>query len=63
MPRNELLLEFRACYERLEAARLSGEELALRHAERNFHATAESLARLVPRLVATDETPHEAISA
>jgi len=49
----QLLMEFRASYDRLVAARDVGGEAELHHAERNFHAAAESLARLVPRLVAS----------
>lgn len=50
--RTQLLMEFRACYDRLVAARQAGDEPEVHHAERNFYAAAESLARLVPRLVA-----------
>ena len=61
--RTQLLIEFRACYERLDSARNSGDERALRHAELNFHAAAESLARLVPKLVDSPEQPAMAMHA
>ena len=49
--RELLLQEFAKAYERLLAARVAAKERddenALRHAEQNFHAVAESLARLL----------------
>ncbi len=48
-----LLAEFRKSYERLEAVRAQAKTAqdveALKHAEKNFHACAESLARLLPK--------------
>ena len=53
-----LLAEFRKSFERLEAVRAqaNGSEDAydVEHAEQNFYACAESLARLLPK--ATDVT-------
>ena len=50
--RADLLLAFRASFDELERARLSRQdEGVLRHAERNFYANAEGLARLVPRMI------------
>ena len=54
MPDREMLLsEFRKCYERLEAvrdaARHDDPAADVAHAEQNFFAVAESLARLLSR--------------
>ena len=53
--RDEVLRDFRASFDRLQTVRAcddtepEGQEL--RHAQRNFDAAAESLARLVPKLI------------
>ena len=49
--RNALLRDFEAAYNRLKTARSSGDESAIRHAEGNFQACAESLAKRVPMLL------------
>lgn len=54
LPDRELMLqEFRRAYDRLEAVRTtakdSDDRRGLRHAEHNFHAVAEGLARLLIR--------------
>ena len=63
MSRNQMLIEFRACYDRLEAARRSGDVQALDHAERNFYATSEGLARLMPRFADEFSNLLEAVSS
>ncbi|MDP4575696.1 hypothetical protein Q9K02_11150 [Qipengyuania sp. G39] len=51
--RELMLQEFRKAYDRLEAVRKAAKETsdtrALSHAEHNFHAVAEGLARLLIR--------------
>ena len=53
--RDEVLRDFRASFDRLQTVRACGdtevERQELRHAQRNFDAAAESLARLVPKLI------------
>lgn len=56
--RTDLLIAFCASFDRMERARAGCDDLnEIRHAERNFYANAESLARLVPRLI--DSSPAE----
>ena len=53
MDESHLLEEFRKSYDRLAAVRAAAEgddgERAVRHAEMNFYATAESLGRLLQK--------------
>ena len=41
----EMLAEFKKGYERPSDARVNGDEKLIRHAERNFYACAEAMAR------------------
>ena len=54
MDESRLLEEFRKSFERLANVRASAEgvegESAVRHAEMNFYATAESLGRLLQKI-------------
>ena len=53
--RDKLLLEFEAAYLRMEKVRAGGDARETKHAERNFYACAEALAKRVPMLVESDD--------
>ena len=53
--RDQLLLEFEAAYRRMEKVRAGGDDGESKHAERNFYACAEALAKRVPMLVESDD--------
>ena len=53
--RTELLIEFRQRYEKLEAARQSKSYPDIQHAQRNFQAASEALARRVSLFLEGDD--------
>ena len=58
---DKMLLAFRDTYDQLIAARRAGDEREIRHAEANFHAAAEVIAKRVPMLLASSEVSLEPI--
>ena len=52
--RDAFLREFEAAYLRMVEARTGNDAQQVRHAERNFYACAEGLAKRVPMLIESD---------